>query len=194
MPVRAAGRKLLDGRLAVAGHPLEYLPHGAGDGLGVLRPVECPLQHIGGDWDPDRHGQSATGWTVRRALPVPVKRVASLGWLRGPRVTQREAECLLGVHVSAVQKMGAPRRPTPRDGRPSLSRAQVIERAAARAAAASDSRPGVRRRDRTSTTLLVPAAAALLGGANAALDGRGAGKCSVGRNSTSSPNRNRGLN
>lgn len=96
------------------------------------------------------------------------------GW-----VTQREAARLLGVHASAVPKMVRRGDLTPRDDVPSLSRDQVLELAAARAAAAAE-----REAQRTATPsapqppddehdwLLTPAAAAVLGCTEIALYGR----------------------
>lgn len=94
-------------------------------------------------------------------------------------VTQREAARLLGVHVSAVPKMVRRGDLSPRDGRPSLSRVQVLELAAARAAVAAElearrttKRSGPRPPDDEQDWLLTPAAAAVLGCTEIALYGR----------------------
>lgn len=89
------------------------------------------------------------------------------GW-----VTQRQAAELLGVHPSAVPKMVRRGDLAPRDGRPSLSRKQVLELRDARAAVAAEAE----RRRATPTTssgpkppddehewLMAAAAAAMLG-------------------------------
>lgn len=88
-------------------------------------------------------------------------------------VTQREAAELLGVHVSAVPKMVRRGDLSPRDGKPSLSRDQVLELAAARAVASAEREKrrttppqpptGPRPPDEEHEWLLPPAAAAVLG-------------------------------
>lgn len=97
----------------------------------------------------------------------------------GEWVTQREAARLLGVHASAVPKMVRRGDLTPRDVAPSLSRAQVLELAAARAAAAAELEARQTRKvvdprppDDEHEWLLAPAAAAVLGCSEVALYGR----------------------
>lgn len=53
-------------------------------------------------------------------------------------VTQRVAAELLGVHVSAVPKMVRRGYLTPRDAKPSLPRAQVLELVAVRAVTSAE--------------------------------------------------------
>lgn len=102
--------------------------------------------------------------------------MADSGW-----VTQREAAELLGVHVSAVPKMVRRGDLSPRDGRPSIPRQQVVDLRAARAEA---ERERQRRRsvprglgaprppDDEHDWLLAPAASAVLGCTEVALTGR----------------------
>lgn len=84
-------------------------------------------------------------------------------------VTQREAAALLGVHASLIPKMVRRGELTPRGRRPSLSRGEVLELAAARERRASERekrRPASRRPqppDADHEWLPVPAAAAVLG-------------------------------
>lgn len=90
-------------------------------------------------------------------------------------VTHREAADLLGVHVSLIPKMLRRGDLTSRRKRPALSRAQVLELAAARKRAAAErerrrSEPiGLRPPDDEHDWLLAPAAAAVLGCSEGAL-------------------------
>jgi hypothetical protein len=92
-------------------------------------------------------------------------------------VTQRQAAQLLGVHPSLIPKMLRRGDLTSRRERPSLSRAQVLELAAARERAAAeraerDAKPrsaGPRPPDDEHEWLLGPAAAAVLGCSEGAL-------------------------
>ena len=93
-------------------------------------------------------------------------------------VTHREAAQVLGVHVSLIPKMLRRGDLTARRQRPSLSRALVVELAAARTAAAAErelrrrtaSRPsGPRPPDDEHAWLDVPAAARVLGCSEGAL-------------------------
>lgn len=96
------------------------------------------------------------------------------GW-----ITQREAARLLGVHPSLIPKMLRRSDLTSRGLRPSLSRADVLELAAARTAAAAE-REDRRTAPPRSTQppdgqyewLRAPAAAAVLGCTTIALQGR----------------------
>lgn len=84
-------------------------------------------------------------------------------------VTQRQAAELLGVHISLVPKMVRRGELSPRAGRPSLSRAEVLEAAAARERRAMERErrrsmsPGPQPPDTEHDWLLAPAAAAVLG-------------------------------
>jgi hypothetical protein len=96
---------------------------------------------------------------------------------RSEWVTQREAARLLGVHVSLIPKMLRRGDLVSRRERPSLSRAQVVELAAARQRAAADraerdAEPrsaGLRPPDDEHEWLLGPVAAAVLGCSEGAL-------------------------
>jgi hypothetical protein len=94
-------------------------------------------------------------------------------------VSQLEAAALLGVHRSAVPKMVRRGDLTPRRGRPSLSRDEVLQLAAARAGAAEErerrqtAQPiGPRPPDAEHEWLRAPAAAVVLGCSMIALQGR----------------------
>jgi len=85
-------------------------------------------------------------------------------------VTQREAARLLGVHVSAVPKMVRRGDLTPRAGRPSLSRDEVLDLVEARSAAAQERKgrraetpTGPRPPDDEHEWLLAPEAGVLMG-------------------------------
>jgi hypothetical protein len=100
--------------------------------------------------------------------------VTDTGW-----VTQVEAADLLGVHRSAVPKKVRRGDLTPRHGRPSLSRDEVVKLAAARATAAKErelrrtTEPvGPRPPDQEHEWLLCQAAAVVLGCSEIALKGR----------------------
>ena len=92
-------------------------------------------------------------------------------------MSQREAAHLLGVHVSAVPKMVRRGDLVPRDGRPSLSRADVLALRDARAATAAARReprvPQPRRPpDDDHVWLRARSAAAVMGVSEVALSAR----------------------
>lgn len=125
-----------------------------------LRPAEAANRRAGG------HG--AGGYPFR---------VSESGW-----VTHRQAAELLGVHVSLIPKMLRRGDLTSRGESPALSRRQVVELAAARAAEADERErrrttppsSGPRPPDDEHEWLPTPAAAAVLGCTEIALKGRAA--------------------